>query len=147
MTDDWIPYGRQSIDETDIAAVEAVLRSGWLTTGPAVEEFEEALAAVTGAPTFAVSSGTAALHCAYAGAGIGPGDHVIVPAITFIATAAAAALLGAEVTVVDVSEDTLNIDPAAAEAAINPNTRAIVAVDFAGHPADLDALRRDLRPA
>ena len=141
LTDDWIPYGRQSIDETDVAAVEAVLRSGWLTTGPAVEEFEAALEAVTGAPTFVVSSGTAALHCAYAGAGIGPGDHVIVPAMTFIATAAAAALLGADVTVVDVTEDTLDIDPAAAEAAIQPNTRAMVAVDFAGHPADLDALR------
>lgn len=141
MSTDWIPYGRQSIDESDIAAVEQVLRSDWLTTGPAVEEFEAALENVTGAPTFVVSSGTAALHSAYAGAGIGQGDHVIVPAITFIATAAAAVLLGAEVTVVDVTADTLNIDPQAAEAAIRSNTQAIVAVDFAGHPADLDALR------
>lgn len=141
MNTDWIPYGRQSIDDSDVAAVAAVLRSDWLTTGPAVEAFETALARVTGAPTLVVSSGTAALHCAYAAAGIGRGDHVIVPAITFVATAAAAALLGAEVSVVDVTPDTLNIDPIATEAEIRPNTRAIVAVDFAGHPADLHELR------
>lgn len=141
MSGAWIPYGRQSIDESDIAAVEAALRSGWLTTGPTVEAFEADLEKVTGAPTFVVSSGTAALHCAYAGAGIGPGDHVIVPAITFVATAATAIMLGAEVSIVDVSPDTLNIDPSAAESAIKDNTRAIVAVDYAGHPADLDALR------
>ena len=92
-----IPYGRHSINEEDIAAVVSALKSDWLTTGPLVEEFEAALGEVVGAPCISVSSGTAALHCAYAAIGLKPGDEVITPPLTFIATQATAALLGATV--------------------------------------------------
>ncbi len=137
-----IPYGHHDIDDADVAAVEAVLRGEWLTTGPAVTDFESDLRAWTGdVPVVAVSSGTAALHAAYAAAGIGPGDEIITPPITFIATQATAVALGATIVFADVCADTANIDPAAAEAAITERTKAIVAVDFAGHPADMDALR------
>ena len=137
-----IPYGHHDIDDDDIAAVVAALRSDWLTTGPAVEAFEQDLESWTGGvPVVAVSSGTAALHTAYAAAGIGPGDEVITPPITFIATQATAALLGATIVFADVQADTANIDPQAVEAAITSRTKAIVAVDYAGHPADMDELR------
>jgi len=136
-----IPYGRHSISEEDIEAVVSALRGDWLTTGPLVEAFEAALEKVVGAPCISVSSGTAALHCAYAAIGLQPGDEVITPTITFIATQASAALFGAKIVFVDVQSDTANIDPSAVEAAITPRTKAIVAVDYAGHPADLDELR------
>lgn len=137
-----IPYGRQDIDEDDIRAVIDVLRGDWLTTGPAVQHFEHALQAWTGGtPAIAVSSGTAALHTAYAAAGLGPGDEVITPPITFVATQAALIHLGATPVFADVEPDTALIDPRAVEAAINPRTAAIVAVDYAGHPADMDQLR------
>ena len=136
-----IPYGRQSITEFDVSAVVSALKSDWLTTGPLVEEFENLLTEVAGAPCISVSSGTAALHCAYAAIGLEPGDEVITPPITFIATQAAAALVGAKVVFADVQTDTANIDPQAVAAAITTKTKAIVAVDYAGHPADLDELR------
>jgi len=137
-----IPYGRHDINEADIAAVVDVLRGDWLTTGPIVERFEAALAEWTGGvPAVAVSSGTAALHTAYAAAGLGPGDEVITPPITFVATQAALMHLGATPVFVDVEADTALIDPAAVEAAITSRTKAIVAVDYAGHPADMDRLR------
>jgi UDP-4-amino-4,6-dideoxy-N-acetyl-beta-L-altrosamine transaminase len=136
-----IPYGRQSIDDSDIAAVVEALKGDFLTTGPLVEKFEQELERVVGAPTVTVSSGTAALHCAYAAIGIEPGDEVITPPITFIATQATAALMGAKIVFADVQPDTANIDPKAVEAAITKRTKAIVAVDYAGHPADLDELR------
>ena len=136
-----IPYGRHSISESDIDAVVRALRGDWLTTGPLVEEFEAALEKVVGAPCISVSSGTAALHCAYAAIELKPGDEVITPPITFIATQATAALFGAKIVFVDVQSDTANINPDAVEASITPRTKAIVAVDYAGHPADLDELR------
>lgn len=136
-----IPYGRHSIDDEDIAAVVAALKSDWLTTGPLVEAFEKALQEVVGAPCVAVSSGTAALHCAYAAIDLQPGDEVITPPITFIATQATAALFGATIVFADVQPDTGNIDPISVDSAITPRTKAIVAVDYAGHPADLDELR------
>jgi len=136
-----IPYGRQSINDEDIAAVVASLKSDWLTTGPLVTEFEAELEKVVGAPCITVSSGTAALHCAYAAIGLGPGDEVITPPITFIATQATAALFGATIVFADVQADTANIDPQSVENAVTPRTKAIVAVDYAGHPADLDELR------
>ena len=137
-----IPYGRHDIDESDVAAVVEVLRSDWLTTGPTVERFEEALAEWTGGiPVVCVSSGTAALHTAYAAAGLGPGDEVITPPITFVATQAALIHLGATPVFADVEVDTALIDPSSVEAAITPRTKAIVAVDYAGHPADMDRLR------
>ena len=136
-----IPYGRQSISETDIAAVVAALKSDWLTTGPLVEKFELALEVIVGAPCVVVSSGTAALHCAYAAIGLEPGDEVITPPITFIATQATAGLFGAKIVFADVLPNTANIDPQAVATLITERTKAIVAVDYAGHPADLDELR------
>jgi dTDP-4-amino-4,6-dideoxygalactose transaminase len=136
-----IPYSRHSISEEDIDAVVAALKSNWLTTGPLVEEFESALEKVVGAPCTVVSSGTAALHCAYAAINLQAGDEVITPPITFIATQATAALFGAKIVFADVHAETGNIDPSAVVAAITPRTKAIVAVDYAGHPADLDTLR------
>jgi dTDP-4-amino-4,6-dideoxygalactose transaminase len=136
-----IPYGRHSINDEDIASVVAALKSDWLTTGPLVEHFELALEGVVGAPCVSVSSGTAALHCAYAAIGLEAGDEIITPPITFIATQAAAAMFGATIVFADVKLSTANIDPKAVEAAITSRTKAIVAVDYAGHPADLDELR------
>ncbi|NHC46375.1 DegT/DnrJ/EryC1/StrS family aminotransferase [Motilibacter aurantiacus] len=137
----WLPYGRQSVEQEDIDAVAEVLRGDWLTTGPAVESFEEALAQAVGAPCVSVTSGTAALHVAYAGLGAGPGSEVVTSPFTFIATASSAALLGATVRFADVSDDTLNLDPQAAAALAGERTSVIAAVDYAGHPADLDELR------
>ena len=137
-----IPYGHQNVIQADIDAVDAVLRSDWLTTGPAVELLEQDLQTWTGStPVVAVSSGTAALHAAYFAAGLGPGDEVITPPITFVATQAMAVALGATIVFADVCADTANIDPACVEAVITARTKAIVAVDFAGHPAELDPLR------
>jgi UDP-4-amino-4,6-dideoxy-N-acetyl-beta-L-altrosamine transaminase len=136
-----IPYGRQWIDDDDIAAVVDVLRSDYLTTGPAVSSFEDALAEATGARrAVAVSSGTSALHAMYFAAGVRPGDEVITTPLTFAATANAAQNLGARVKFVDVIADTGNLDPAAVEAAITARTRVVVAVDYTGHPADYDEL-------
>jgi UDP-4-amino-4,6-dideoxy-N-acetyl-beta-L-altrosamine transaminase len=132
-----LPYGRQSIDEDDVAAVVAALRSDWLTTGPAVTAFEDAIArACGGTPAVSVTSGTAALHVAYAAAGVGQGDEVVTTPLTFVATAAAAALHGAKVVFADVEPDTGNLDVAAAEAAFTERTRVVAAVDYAGLPAE-----------
>ena len=138
---DFIPYGRQEIDEDDIAAVVDVLRSDWLTTGPAVERFERSFAALVGAEhAVAVTNGTAALHLAMLAAGIGPGDEVIVPTMTFAASANAARYVGASVRFCDVRPDTLSIDVDQAAQLVTPRTRAIVVVDYAGIPCDLDAV-------
>jgi dTDP-4-amino-4,6-dideoxygalactose transaminase len=137
-----LPYGRQSIDASDVDAVVAALGSDWLTTGPRVEKFEADLAAVAGAPCVAVSNGSTALHTAYAAAGVGPGDEVVTTPMTFVATASAAAMLGAKVVFADVEEDTANLDPAAVESLLTTRTKAIAAVDYAGHPADYDRLRK-----
>ncbi|KFZ83261.1 aminotransferase DegT [Amycolatopsis sp. MJM2582] len=140
---DFLPYGRQSVSDEDIAAVTEVLRGDWLTTGPAVTRFEEDLAEHTGGtPAVAVTSGTAALHVAYAAAGIGPGDEIVTSPMTFVATAATAALLGGKVVFADVEADTGNLDPAAASAAVTGRTKVVAAVDYAGHPAELDELGR-----
>ena len=137
-----LPYGRQHIDDDDIAAVVATLRSDWLTTGPTVEAFEQAFAAYTGAAhAVAVSSGTAALHAAMHALGIGPGDEVIVPPMTFAASANCVLYMGATPIFVDVESDTLLIDPVQIEAKITPRTKAIIAVDYAGHPCDYARLQ------
>lgn len=136
-----IPYGRQSISNEDIEAVIAALKGDFLTTGPLVEKFEKELEKIVGAPCLVVSSGTAALHCAYAAIDLKPGDEVITPPITFIATQATATFFGASIIFADIQDDTGNIDPKAVEAVITKRTKAIVAVDYAGHPADLDELR------
>jgi dTDP-4-amino-4,6-dideoxygalactose transaminase len=136
-----IPYGKQFLDESDYQSVLDALRSDWLTTGPYVEKFENLLSQIVGAPTICVSSGTAALHCAYAAIQLEAGDEVITPPITFIGTQATAYQMGAKILFADVQEDTGNIDPKSVESLITPRTKAIVAVDFAGHPADLFELR------
>lgn len=141
-TPHFIPYGRQTIDDDDIAAVVDVLRSNWLTTGPAVERFETDICAYTGARHgVAVSNGTAALHAAMFALNIGPGDEVIVPPMTFAASANCILYQGGTPVFADVDAATLLIDPLAVEAAITPRTKAIIAVDYAGQPCDWDALR------
>jgi perosamine synthetase len=138
-----LPYGRHEIDDDDVAAVARALRSDWLTGGPAVDAFESAIARrVSAGHAVAVNSGTAALHAAMFAIDIGPGDEVIVPPVTFAATANAVVYQGGTPVFADVDADTLLIDPAKAAAAVTPRTRAIVAVDYAGQPCDYDALRR-----
>jgi UDP-4-amino-4,6-dideoxy-N-acetyl-beta-L-altrosamine transaminase len=137
-----IPYGKQSIDEDDIRAVVEVLRSDWLTTGPRVSEFEQAFADVVGTKeAVAVNSGTAALHAAMFALGVGPGDEVIVPAMTFAATANCVVFQGATPVFADVDPGSLLISPGQVEAKISSRTRAVIAVDYTGHPADYDVLR------
>ena len=137
----FIPYGRQCIDEEDIQAVAAVLRSDFLTTGPAVGEFEEALAKIAGAPyAVAIANGTAALHAAAAVAGVGPGDEVITSPITFAASANCALYVGATPVFADIDEKTYNIDPADVERKITPRTKAIIPVHYTGQPCDMDSL-------
>jgi perosamine synthetase len=136
-----LPYGHQWLDDDDIAAVVAVLRSNWLTTGPKVDEFEQVFAETVGArEAVAVSSGTAALHAAMYAIGIKPGDEVIVPAMTFVATANCVVYQGGVPVFTDVDPDTLLLDPIQVETKITPRTKAIIAVDYAGQPCDYDAL-------
>ncbi len=137
-----IPYARQSIEATDIRAVTAVLRSDWLTTGPKIAAFEKAVAAHVGAREgVAVSNGTAALHAAVHAAGIGPGDEVIVPAMTFAASANCVLYEGGTPVFADVLPGSLLLDPAQVEAKLTPRTKAVMAVDYTGQPCDYDALR------
>lgn len=138
-----LPYGRQSIDASDIAAVVEALGSDWLTTGPGVGEFEQAFAVNVGASqAVAVSSGTAALHAVAHALDIGPGDEVVVAALTFAASANCIVYQGATPVFADVDPDTLLIDPKDVERKITARTRAIIAVDYAGQPCDYDVLRR-----
>jgi perosamine synthetase len=131
-----IPYGRQTLDDGDIAAVVATLRSDWLTCGPAIEQFEHAIEAYTGARhTVAFANGTAALHGAMAAAGIGPGDRVLTSPLSFVASANCARFVGADADFVDIDPKTLNLDPARVG-----ECDALVAVHYAGLPCDLRAL-------
>jgi perosamine synthetase len=147
----YIPYSRQWIDEEDIQAVLNVLRSDWLTAGPNVLEFERAFADSVGAEeAVAVSNGTAALHAAMNAIGIGPGDEVILPPMTFAATANAIVFQGGTPVFADVDPGTLLLDPEQVKQKISPHTKAIVAVDYAGQPCEYDALneiaqKHDLR--
>jgi perosamine synthetase len=136
-----LPYGRQSIDEADIQAVVDTLRSDWLTTGPKVGEFEEAIAAWVGAKyAVAFSSGTAALHGAAFAAGLKTGDQAITSPLTFAATANCILYQGANPVFADVLPDTLNLDPTQAALRVTSRTKAILPVDYAGHPSDLDPI-------
>ncbi len=138
-----LPYARQSIDDSDVEAVAAALRSDWLTTGPRVPAFEAGLTDVTGARhAVAFSSGTAALHGAAAAAGLGPGDEAITTPMTFVATANAVLYTGAEPRFADVDPGTLLIDPERVAAAVTERTRALLPVDYAGQSADYGALRK-----
>jgi perosamine synthetase len=136
-----LPYGRQSIGEDDVQAVAEVLRSDWLTTGPKVGEFEEAFADRVGAKyAVSFSSGTAALHGAAFAAGLKPGDEAITTPMTFAATANCVLYQGATPVFADVSADTLNLEPEQVGARMTERTRVVIPVDYAGHPADLDAI-------
>lgn len=138
-----LPYGRQWLDEDDVATVAEVLRGDWLTQGPAVAAFEKALADYCGARyAVAVSSGTAALHLAALAAGVGPGDVGITSPITFVASANCIAYCGGTPAFVDIDPATVTLDPAALEAACGRRPpKVIIPVDFAGQPADLPAVR------
>lgn len=137
----YIPYGRQTIDESDIQAVVDVLRSDYLTTGPKVSEFEKKAADYVGANyAVAVCNGTAALHIACLAAGIGPGDEVITTPITFAASANCALYCGAVPVFADIDPVTYNIDPKEIEKCITPKTKAIIPVHYTGQPCDMDAI-------
>ena len=139
-----IPYGKHHIDEEDIRAVVDVLRSGALTQGPVVEQFERAIADYVGAKyAVAVSSGTAALHMAALVAGVGPGTTLITSPITFVASANAGLYAGGRVAFADIVPETVNMSPLALEAAIkaNPDTKAVIPVHFAGLSCDMEAIK------
>jgi dTDP-4-amino-4,6-dideoxygalactose transaminase len=140
MTQPFIPFARPCIDDETIADVVATLKSGWITTGPKVQAFEEALAAYCGAPfAQAVTSGTAALHLSLLACDIGPGDEVITTPFTFAATVNTIALVGAKPVFVDI-DHSLNMNLDLVEAAITPRTKAIMPVHFAGQPVNCDKL-------
>ena len=137
-----LPYATPQIGDDEIAAVVDVLRSGWLTTGPKVGEFEAAFARATNsAEAIAVSSGTAALHAIMHALELAPGDEVIVPCLTFAATANCVAYVGAKPVFADIDGETLLATAKTVSACKTASTKAIVAVDFAGQPCDYDALR------
>ncbi len=137
-----IPYGLHQLDDDDIQAVVDILKSSQITQGQATEDFGQALADFAGAKYgLAVSSGTAALHLSVAALGIGPGDEVITTPMTFCATANAVLYQGADVKFVDIDEKTLNIDPDLIEEKITKHTKAIMPVDFCGHPANLPKIK------
>ncbi len=140
---EFIPYGRQNVDEEDIKAVIEALRCDWITQGPRVEEFEARVAEYCGVRyAVAFNSGTSALHAAMYAAGIGEGDEVITTPLTFVATANAALYVGARPVFVDINENTYCIDTEKIEAAITPCTRAIVPVDYAGYPIEMKRIRK-----
>ncbi len=142
-TPPFLPFALPEIGEDEIAEVVDTLKSGWLTTGPKTKRFEDDFSAFLGGPglhALAVNSATAGLHLALEALGIGPGDEVITTTHTFTATAEVVRYLGADVVLVDIDPATLNIDPAAVEAAITPRTKALMPVHYAGLAADMPRL-------
>ncbi len=141
MRSSFLPFSPPDIGEDEIAEVVDTLRSDWITSGPKVKAFEKEFALFLGRPeAVAFNSWTAAAHVALVCLGVGPGDEVIVPAMTFAATANIVEHCGAIPIIVDVEPDTLNIDPKAVEAAITERTKGIIPVHYAGHPVDIDAI-------
>ena len=141
VNEGFLPFYLPDITEADIEAVVGVLRSGWITTGEVTRRFEENFARYVGMPhALAVNSCTAALHLALEALGIKEGDEVIVPTMTFTASAEVVSYLRATPILVDCQHDTLNIDPEKIKAAISANTRAIIAVHFGGIPCDMDKI-------
>jgi len=138
----FLPFSLPDIGEEEIAEVLDTLRSGWITTGPKARRFEAEFADYLGPglQALAVSSATAGLHLALEAAGVGPGDEVIVPTLTFTATAEVVRYLGAHPVLVDIEPGTLNIDIEAMRAALSPRTRAVIPVHFAGLPCDMDPI-------
>ena len=144
---DYIPFALPDISQSEIDAVVEVLRSGWVTTGPKTKDFEARFAEAVGGPQCVmVNSCTAALHLALEAVGVKPGDEVIVPTMTFAASAEVVRYLGAVPVLVDVRATDHNVDPAAVERAMGPRTRAILPVHFAGVPADMDEINALARP-
>jgi dTDP-4-amino-4,6-dideoxygalactose transaminase len=142
-TPPFLPFARPDISEAEIAAVTQALRSGWVTTGPKTREFEQAFTDYLGGnglQSIAVNSATAGLHLALEALGIGPGDEVIAPTLTFTATVEVVRYLGADPVLVDVDPVTLNIDPDAIRAAITPRTKAIMPVHYAGLACRMDEI-------
>jgi dTDP-4-amino-4,6-dideoxygalactose transaminase len=139
MTQPFLPFALPDIGEAEINAVTQALRSGWVTTGPKTREFEQRFAEFLGGgvEAIAVNSATAGLHLALEALGIGPGDEVIAPSLTFTATVEVARYLGADAVLVDVDPVTLNIDVEAVRKAITPRTKAIMPVHYAGLAADM----------
>ncbi|HEB12093.1 MAG TPA: DegT/DnrJ/EryC1/StrS family aminotransferase [Actinobacteria bacterium] len=141
MKKDFMIFGSPHIEQAEIDEVVDCLKSGWLSTGPRVEQFEKAFSEYVGIKhALAVNSCTAGLHLGLLAADIGPGDEVITTPLTFAATANVIVHVGARPVFVDISEEDMNIDPAKIEAAITPNTKAIIPVHFAGNPCDMDAI-------
>lgn len=139
---EFLPYGKQSIDEDDLKAVVETLKSDWLTTGPKVEQFENAICDFTNSKfAIAVNSGTAALHSSLFAINIKKGDEVIVPCMTFASTANSVVMQGGTPVFVDVNEGDLLINPNKIEEKINKTTKAVIAVDYAGHAADYNRLK------
>jgi dTDP-4-amino-4,6-dideoxygalactose transaminase len=137
----FIPFHRPAIDEDEIRSVVETLESGWLTTGPKVKTFEENFGRYVGCKhAIAVNSGTAALHLALDAIGITEGDEVIVPAMTFAATAEVVLYFKAQPILVDCQRDTLNLDPTQIEVAITSKTKAIIPVHFGGQPCEMDQI-------
>jgi dTDP-4-amino-4,6-dideoxygalactose transaminase len=139
----FLPFARPDIGDAEIAAVGAAMRSGWVTTGPRTKEFEQSFTDYLGGQglqSIAVNSATAGLHLALEALGIGPGDEVIAPTLTFTATVEVVRYLGADPVLVDVDPVTLNIDPAKIRAAITPRTKAIMPVHYAGLACRMDAI-------
>src|SRR5688572_14185024 len=144
----FLPFAVPCIGQEEIDEVVDTLRSGWITTGPKTKQFEREFAAYIGTPTaLALNSCTAALHVALHTLGIGPGDEVITTTNTFAASVNVIEHVGAKPVLVDIEPDTMNIDPAAIAQALTERTRAVLPVHFAGHPADLDAIRDAIGPA
>ncbi len=142
MRRDYLPFSRPSITEDEIAAVGDVLRSGWITTGPKNSEFERAFCAFAGCPgAVAVCSGTAGMHLALHALGIGPGDEVVTPSLTWVSTVNLIVLSGATPVFADVERDTLIVAPEAVRRCLTPRTKLVVPVHFAGAPVDLDGFR------
>lgn len=138
----FLPYALPKTGAEEAKEMLASLESGWITTGPKVKQLETALAEYTGAKeVICVNSCTAALHLCLFALGMKPGDEVITTPLTFCSTVNTILQAGGTPVLVDVEEDTLNIDPVKIEAAITPKTRAIVPVHYAGHPCDMDAIR------
>lgn len=138
----FLPFALPDIGEEEITEVVACLRSGWVTTGPKTRQFEQEFAAYldAGVETVSVNSATAGLHLALEALGIGPGDEVILPTMTFTATAEVVRYLGAQPVLVDVEPDTLNLSAAAVDAAITPRTKAVIVVHYAGLACDMDPI-------
>jgi UDP-sulfoquinovose synthase len=143
----YLAFHRPSITDDDVAAVGRALRSGWLTHGPLCQEFEAAFAGHVGAPrAVTLSSGTAALHLALVALGVGPGDEVVTTPLTFCACAHVIEHVGAVPVFADVDPVTMQIDPAQVERALTPRTRAIIAVDYGGHPCRIEEIMKMAGP-